>query len=529
MVKNILIGFIITITSVLFGFELSAQEINDEELVTLNYKQTDFDNTEIGRKKQLLVKLLRELYYEWDFIDSTEDPPRLIDGIITLEIAEGKIKRMSLTNKVLRCSYFNELVTPDSILYVSGNNSKLDSIMVPNRYLESGINDLIGKYILIEKYNNQSDVTVYDSVTVVDDTIHISGDENSITEVWIPSADMAQRAPKDMIVKVEANKQLPAKGVTGYFQIQDSIYVCGNDSAVTIVVAPSDSIANEPPQDKLVKMKRCHIDSIPEGMTDYYRYEIDGYGHFAVEKDTVEKVFLPDSVCMGKRTKRDSLLIWLAKDSPNLLKEFIYSRDTSKVKISDTLYVAQIRDSLAAALDSILFPFKYIAFGADSIIDSVFIVRKLTYRLGENDVKCYDELAYNILSFSNPVSMYLRGAMSEEFILSLRKHNWLDKLTSDLKTQLVEELNNIIAGESIYDKELFAVFHLSKDTHKLVRMKNPDALTLQKINRLLLAEAYPGYIEKPPQAFVRQKKGIPTWLLAALGYTTGFFLLRGTL
>ena len=337
----------------------------------------------------------------------------------------------------------------DSTIYISGDASMIDSILVPNEYATSGINDLIGKYILIEKYNNQSDVTVYDSVTVLDDTVYVNGNENSITQIGLPSENMAQRAPRDMIVKVEAVDPLPAD-VTGYFPIQDSIYICGNDSMVTIMAAPSDRIADKaPPQDMVVKVKAVNL--LPAaGMTEYYRHEIDGYGHFALEKDTVEKVFLPYNVCAGEMTKKEYLLLQLNHDDDYEGEEEEYQRVSGippPLVINDTLYIPFQPDSL----DTLLVPIRCVGMGSDSIIDSIFIVKRF------RDVE--------------------------------------------------------LSGEAL----------------NLVRMLKADVLMARKINQQLQAEAYKSYMTISPQPFVRQKKGIPTWLLAALGYTTGFFLLRGTL
>jgi predicted ATPase len=66
-----------------------------------------------------------------------------------------------------------------------------------------------------------------------------------------------------------------------------------------------------------------------------------------------------------------------------------------------------------------------------------------------------------------------------------------------LQSTLVDELNRIIHGSSLFDKRLFSDVELSAKTHELLGCSQDD-LEVARLNRLLLEDAYPFAISKNP-------------------------------
>jgi hypothetical protein len=62
-----------------------------------------------------------------------------------------------------------------------------------------------------------------------------------------------------------------------------------------------------------------------------------------------------------------------------------------------------------------------------------------------------------------------------------------------LKQALVEDLNIVVAGESIWGGARFSGVHLGPDTVRLIHT-NPDGDERSRLNRLLLQDAYPSDI-----------------------------------
>jgi len=84
---------------------------------------------------------------------------------------------------------------------------------------------------------------------------------------------------------------------------------------------------------------------------------------------------------------------------------------------------------------------------------------------------------------TDPLSEFLRARLQ-------------DSLKSDLPA-LVKDLNKIIAGPSIYDKDRFAGIILRKETANLI-VQNPRGAQLSHLNKLLLEDAYPEELSQSP-------------------------------
>src|ERR1035437_6989960 len=77
-----------------------------------------------------------------------------------------------------------------------------------------------------------------------------------------------------------------------------------------------------------------------------------------------------------------------------------------------------------------------------------------------------------------------------------------------LRSVLVAELNKIITGNSLYEKERFAAHKLRSSTSNLAEKKKPSKAETELLNRLLLEDAFPDKLEHHYTPWLEPK----TWL-----------------
>lgn len=116
-----------------------------------------------------------------------------------------------------------------------------------------------------------------------------------------------------------------------------------------------------------------------------------------------------------------------------------------------------------------------------------------------NDLSGPESLAKTILSSQDPLSSYITSTMSEgsrqklEAMLKDEGQNGNgESRKNELTLALVDELNNLIQGPSLYDPQRFSSVRLTKETEEMAKqhleLENDE---LMLFNRQLLEEAYP--------------------------------------
>ena len=93
------------------------------------------------------------------------------------------------------------------------------------------------------------------------------------------------------------------------------------------------------------------------------------------------------------------------------------------------------------------------------------------------------------------LSMYLLGRLSDETRKLLS--NYRGGADKQLKEALAQDLNTIVLGPSIYDERRFQDIERSPETRDLLAT-NPEGEDLARLNRLLLLDAYPQELSRPP-------------------------------
>ena len=104
-------------------------------------------------------------------------------------------------------------------------------------------------------------------------------------------------------------------------------------------------------------------------------------------------------------------------------------------------------------------------------------------------------LTVKLRDAQDPLSQYIRTQFSLDTQKLLDEYDGANPPSEALQKALVDELNRLIQGESLYDEQLFAHVTLTEETRKLIA-QNPSGAALIQLNRILLEEAYPQEIAK---------------------------------
>jgi hypothetical protein len=109
--------------------------------------------------------------------------------------------------------------------------------------------------------------------------------------------------------------------------------------------------------------------------------------------------------------------------------------------------------------------------------------------LRRRDIRQPAMLVRRLAEAADPVSSDLRGHLSLTARRVLDSFDSSPRLLAMHLDLLVEELNSIIKGESLYDQSRFAGIKLRDETQRLIRLK-PKSGNYSALNRLLLEDAY---------------------------------------
>jgi hypothetical protein len=132
------------------------------------------------------------------------------------------------------------------------------------------------------------------------------------------------------------------------------------------------------------------------------------------------------------------------------------------------------------------------------------VVRVISYNTPKNfayllltasDIKDLKGLIVKLRDSKDPVSIYLREQLSPNMRQMLHEYAESKIPPDKIKPALVDEINTVIEGVSIFDEKRFAHIALTEETRKLIK-QNPGGLERIRLNRLLIEEAYPDEIAK---------------------------------
>ena len=123
---------------------------------------------------------------------------------------------------------------------------------------------------------------------------------------------------------------------------------------------------------------------------------------------------------------------------------------------------------------------------------------QLTLHAGTNQflfdmdaIKDPGSLAVKLEDTRAPVSQWIASQLSEDIQWLLVGYDGISDPSSKLQEALLSELNRLLQAESLYEAQVFADIELSEETQVLIAQNPKDGEALIRLNRWLLADAYP--------------------------------------
>jgi hypothetical protein len=136
-------------------------------------------------------------------------------------------------------------------------------------------------------------------------------------------------------------------------------------------------------------------------------------------------------------------------------------------------------------------------------VPTTFKLRASDPYLSRLDLKDAASLISKLCDDRNPLSKYLYGQLSAETQIEMRKYNSAAQPPDQLLQAVIDQLNEILKGPSIFDEKRFAQVSLRDETRRLVAQK-PEGETLTRLNRLLLEQGYLGEISESQLEFIAE-------------------------
>jgi len=136
------------------------------------------------------------------------------------------------------------------------------------------------------------------------------------------------------------------------------------------------------------------------------------------------------------------------------------------------------------------------------------------------DFKDVSTLARKLSAPADPVSEFLAGNLSPSTKQTLARLNEGRASVTAARIALAQDLNSLIAKQSIYDPQRFSAVALSEKTKAMLTLDK--GRSEPRLNRLLLADAYPGEL-----AFQDGVVGVTDQFAATLASVGFFFFLLG--
>lgn len=107
------------------------------------------------------------------------------------------------------------------------------------------------------------------------------------------------------------------------------------------------------------------------------------------------------------------------------------------------------------------------------------------------DIKDVGSLAVKLQDTRAVVSQYIAGHLSAETQQLLEKYDGISHPSPDLQKALIANLNRLLQAGSLYDALSFVDIELSEQSQLLLRQNPESGEELVRLNRFLLADAYP--------------------------------------
>jgi MFS family permease len=160
-----------------------------------------------------------------------------------------------------------------------------------------------------------------------------------------------------------------------------------------------------------------------------------------------------------------------------------------------------------------------IAFFSPELITTAFRNRPLQFK----EIVQPNSLYAALREGSTPAVLHIKHRLSPAVRSQVEAAATESAVISTGLPALVEDLNRLIAGPSLYDAQVFPAASLKKSTHNLIAVveKNPQQQNISLLNRQLIEKAFPGLIQEQQKTIDKMRsRGT---LLQDVGSLIGMF------
>ncbi len=128
--------------------------------------------------------------------------------------------------------------------------------------------------------------------------------------------------------------------------------------------------------------------------------------------------------------------------------------------------------------------------------------------LSEDDLKDSGSLAVKLQDTRAVISEYIAPQLSAETQQLLGEYDGISNPSAELQKALLDDLNRLLQVGPLYDAESFADIELSEQSQEFLAQNPQSGEALVRLNRLLLADAYPHEIASPTEKQTENPEGI---------------------
>ena len=319
-----------------------------------------------------------------------------------------------------------------------------------------------------------------------------------------------------------------AKGDLLYYLIDDTIFVTKDWDEKML------ETYNNVFDDNIYSIKTSHNEKCPEFLIPYFPvvtrewYEILGhyapnisadYALYFINKLIRREIFLSDIIVIHDHTDPTTIAqggdvdITATEGKSELIKTIeqnnVYSPQgrsdvvNAAVKISRNIELhRQKRFHIPINILSVYWKYLY-KFKLFYYIYAPRVSRSIKYyrhTLGSSkfyptDFKDQNSLLVKLYNAQDPISKYLHEKLSKQTLQLLNEFNYSKTISKTLQQALLNELNQALEDEKLYNEQRFAHIVIMKgETRKLIKQKTNKGSRLIRLNRLLLEETYPNEI-----------------------------------
>jgi len=132
-----------------------------------------------------------------------------------------------------------------------------------------------------------------------------------------------------------------------------------------------------------------------------------------------------------------------------------------------------------------------------------------------SDFKDVSSLAAKLRGKADPISAYLASNLSDSTLATLDRYEQGSASAGAIRVALMQDLNSVVGKQSLYSPERFRDVVLSEPTRESLS-QDPGRRNEPRLNRLLLADAYPGELAYADGVLAVSNRGAAN--LASLGF-----------